>query len=201
MKSFHYLFVLILSFIAAPNYAQIGIRLGLNLTDLQVDVDNSPFTVETNSKIGFHVGLSYEGKVSEQVSLQPELLLFQKGYRIETSGDDINRTINYLELPVLVKYNFNGTSQNVFLLAGPAVGFGISARARVGDNSESVEWEATDLKRFDFGLHLGGGIAIPTGNGAVLIDLRYLLGIANIADSNPATNRNRGFSLNLGFEF
>jgi hypothetical protein len=203
MKTLKLLLLLLLIAFNLPLWAQFGIRLGLNVTNVKVDLDNSPISIETEGKLGVHIGVFYETKMSQHFSFQPELLFFQKGYRIKDTGDDLKLTLNYIEIPLLAKYNFNETKANVFLLAGPAVGIGISSKAKVGDDSSNIDWEETELQRIDFGLNLGGGVALPVNEGKhrFLFQARYLLGITNISDSGTESAHNRGFSIGIGYQF
>lgn len=116
-------------------------------------------------------------------------------------NDDFKSTFNYLEVPLIAKYNFGGTKTNPFLLAGPAVGIGLSVKARLGDRSESLSLDEANLNTLDFGLNLGGGIAFPSEQGTFFLDIRYLLGLANIEREGNNDSNNRGVSFSLGYRF
>lgn len=139
------------------------------------------------SKTGFTAGLGVNFKVkSSALSIQPELNYVSAGTKIK--NDKNKYTLNYLELPVLVKYSFGP----VYINAGPSIGMALGNR----DKIESLY--GAKVERFNFGLQMGGGVAIPFGKGSFLIDGRYSLGLTDV-NKGPAKAKNRGFMATIGY--
>lgn len=171
----------------------VGGRLAANIAN--VDGDG----MDTDAKFGLDIAVVAEIPVSEAVSVQPELHFLQKGYTLDFGGDDFKRTLNYIEIPVLAKYNF-GSAESVggFVVVGPSVGFGVGVRAKLGDETESGSFDEANLNAVDFGAAFGGGVNIPVSNGNVVIDVRYLLGLTDIFDGESEV-MNRGVNFGVGY--
>ena len=110
------------------------------------------------------------------LALQPELHWMQKGSTISSIPDnDLVTTMNYLELPLLLRVNFGG-SLKLFAFGGPSAGYLIDV------NSDNVAITKDDFEDIEFGLHIGAGI----GFGRFEVDVRYMAGLSDVsaADGN-----------------
>ncbi len=188
---------LILAIVGWQNSIQaqnsVGGRVGINLA--KVDGEG----MDTDAKVGLDIAVSADIGVSETFSIQPELHFLQKGYKFNFLGSDLKRALNYLEIPVLIKYNL-GTQESIagFILAGPSIGFGIGYKAKSDGDEDTGSFDDIGLKSTDFSINFGGGVSIPITGGKVVIDARYLLGLANIADGEGEI-RNRGINLGVSY--
>lgn len=214
-------------------------KIGITVSTISMEeTDNVPFPGfedEIKSKIGFTIGAALNYSINDRISIQPELNFIQKGYTQKSNStwteDDDGRlittvttsttknTLNYLEIPTLVKISFGGDTK-FYVLAGPSFGIGLGGKytndskitesyddvsdtfknsdkgnIKFGDRPENAEGIYID-NRLDFGLQLGGGILIAR---KILIEARYGLGLSNLYDSenNPET-KNRVFQLTAG---
>lgn len=142
-----------------------GLKVGANFANMKWDSDFGNFSPD--SRTAFHFGAYLNVGFSETFSLQPELLYNSVGAKM----DDEALKANYLSVPIMFKYNpvpvFN-------IHAGPQVGFLMSAKAEDEDVKEMY-------KGLDLGLGVGIGADLPMGLG---ISARYVLGLANIADTD-----------------
>lgn len=139
------------------------------------------------SKAGFTAGLGVNVNIKNSAfSIQPELNYVSAGTKIKNDNNKYN--LNYLELPVLVKYSFGP----VYINAGPSIGLAVG-----GMNKMEAFYQAK-IQKLNFGVQMGGGLAIPLGKGAVLVDARYSLGLTDVS-KGPATVKNRGFIATLGY--
>jgi hypothetical protein len=94
-----------------------GFQFGLSTSEISGDRFNGP------SKAGIYLGAFTNLRLSTKTSLQLELNYVQKGSRKvpdSTSTDSYLLRINYMELPLFVKYDI--TSKITFE-AGPYIGF------------------------------------------------------------------------------
>ncbi len=155
---------------------EIGLRVGGNLAQLR---GNSSFGDEaTGRKLGFTVGAFAEMPLGGGVSVQPELLYTQKGGTEE--GVDFN--LDYLELPVLVKYAAPTGSRVVpSLYAGPFVGYSVGRAFE----AEGVSIDADEVfKRANYGVAFGADFGYRFDRRTATVGLRYDLGLANVFDDS-----------------
>ncbi len=162
--------------------ASYGMRIGANLSS--IDSDNIPENLE-DSRFGIVVGFLVEYPITQKWSIQPEFQFSSLG------NDDKTLRVDYLQLPVLLKYNF---SQLFNIHIGPQVGVKI------------WEWEdntglETNFNTFNFAGVIGVGANI-TDN--VFADLRYGFGLSNIIDDEDipggAEGSTRNIQLSIGYK-
>lgn len=157
-----------------------GIKAGANFANQNVDMDGFDFSPK--SRTSLHVGFFATIMVSETFGIQPELLYNSVGSKIDIAGEDAISKINYLSIPVMLRYNpvpvFN-------IHVGPQFGFLLSAEDEYDGQSVDAK---DDYKQLDLGLGLGAGVDLPMGLG---LSARYVLGLSNIAD----TDGQQGFKL------
>lgn len=187
-----------LTFTLAEAQPKFGVRLGVNISNQEFKLDS--LKVEPKSKLGLDIGVVAEFPLGKVVSFAPELHWLQKGYNVEDleiDGNlfDFTSTLNYLELPLLVRFNFGETAK-FFVMGGPSFGYLLSENTK---DSDGNDYEFLDeITRIELGAHLGAGLAV----GPVIIDLRYLLGITNLAKEFPdAEVHNTGFGAGVSLMF
>lgn len=162
-----------------------GIKGGYNLSAVSFDGDG-----ETDQRHGFHVGIYGESFVSENFSIQPELLFSQQGYEITNSSGRFIQKLNYINLPVMFKAY---PVDNFFLEVGPQIGFAITHKEIYDGFFSSTE--EFDPDSFDWGMNFGAGFKTNSG---INFGVRYHLGLGDLYDSEKAQNRVWMFS--LGFD-
>ncbi len=180
----------------AQNEPKVGIRAGVLISKL--DFQNGNLNQDTKSKFGLDLGLVSDFPIGSVVSIGPEFHWLQKGSKIEdiTGGTvgEITSTLNYLELPVLLKLHF-GEDVGFMLFAGPSFGYLLDGKDKDHDgNTNDIDLDF--YKRVEFGFHAGGGIVL----GPLVIDIRYIYGISNISDSEIDL-RNRGLGAGVSLIF
>ncbi len=116
-------------------YSQITFtpKAGASLSHMSLPSDFADPDEDYGSKIGLIIGVAVEIPImGELLSVQPELLFHQKGfkYKWKSGGEmeEYNYTLNYIELPILAKVKFG----KFYAVAGPSFGYGI--RRKVGRN-------------------------------------------------------------------
>jgi hypothetical protein len=95
------------------------------------------------SKTTFVGGLYMSIPMKSSLSLEPQVLYAGKGASVNNTNLDISH--NYIEVPVLLRYNFNA-SGGPFILLGPAVGFSISCNENSGSASISCSDDGLDAQ-------------------------------------------------------
>ena len=194
---------------AAPSFAQFnsggfslnessvyyGIRLGMNIATLTGS--DAP---DLNSRVGLNLGGTVGVRVSEANPLFLESGLYYSS--LGASKDKSSISLNYLELPILIKYGIQA-SDNIALLPflGPTFRYGLFGGTI---KTEGVGNEDTfdHYNRGDVGIKLGCGAEYNM----IYLEVGYQFGIANIADfkinaTDDATIHNGGLFINLGVNF
>ena len=97
-----FIIVLLVSTCALTSFAQVsfGVKAGVNFSDSYFK--NRPSGIpasafETETALGFHVGLFGSIKLTDKLHFNPELQYSQRGLRSSSK----TYSINYLELPLL----------------------------------------------------------------------------------------------------
>lgn len=166
-----------------------GLKGGYNLAAVSFDGDG-----ETGQRHSFHIGFYSESFLNDNVSLQIELLYSQQGYELSDGGGTYTQKLNYINLPLMLKAY---PSDNLFLEAGPQVGYAITHKEEF-DSSFSLFDTSQEFNpnSFDWGVNFGGGFKTDTG---VSFGVRYHLGLGDIYDEGKPKNRVWQFS--IGFDF
>ena len=220
---------------AASVQAQTFIpRAGITISTLQADEFVKEMDNEIQSQTGFVIGLGYAipvGTFAKGIfSVQPELSFVQKGYKVDDSGDFAGSesyyhlttqqeyTINYLEIPVLAKYEFGSDKLRIALQAGPSLGFGLGGKfkssMRVQDEFEYDDTTDTegDIRFYDsdevnvasfdhnvdFGLQAGAGVTLFE---RIALDVRYGMSLTNLNHEEKSKNRVLQLSVGVPLRF
>lgn len=201
MKKFSLLLVVIFAlFMVMPAGAQnrIGIAGGLNLANVSVDPEIEG--LDYSNRTGFGFGGVLDLSLSENVALHFEPLYLQKGSKLEAGGEEAKVKLSYIEVPALFKLALGTSTTRPYLMAGPTIGFLLSAKV---SNGEEVDIK-DDTKSIDIGLGFGAGVSFPAGNNSVFVEGRYALGLTNINDDpdDPDTEvKNKGIQVIAGITF
>jgi hypothetical protein len=163
------------------------------------------------SKWGFIGGVGYEFLANKKLSLQPELLFVQKGYKTSHEGSPVDfksaTVFNYLELPILAKIKLGRFYINI----GPYLAYGIGGSylgySSGTEYSGRVKFGKPDgygdvmyfHQAFDFGMSGGVGVNL----GPVIFDIRYGYGFLDMQQYFNGSlfdykSQNRTFQFTMG---
>lgn len=139
--------------------------------------------------VGAVFGVAKQLILTEHLSLQPELLLFQKPYTFYHYSDPgviLHRNPTFLEIPLLMKLHspmFKRFSLNLY--TGSSIGFTLFKIDRYEPYNE-LEVEAGG--GIEFSIANGYGLEYALKKGTLLLDFRYTFGIiADYRKSNVIT--------------
>lgn len=199
--------VLVMTFILSVNLpAQGGIKGGFNLSKFY---SVEPAGMEQKYLAGFQVGLFKGFNISPSVQIQPEIFFIQKGSKVTYTLDAVEvigkTRISYFEIPLLLKFNIKpDTSVNPYLIAGPYVAFRTKATQTVeaGGVKESEDIK-NDVKSTDFGIIGGLGLEFKLADmpKCILVEIRYELGLVDIAKAADYKAKNSSIVFNVGVGF
>lgn len=175
-----------------------GLRIGpsfstVNSDDKTLDGGSS----QTGLSLGAVAGFSLTDR--GPLYLETGLYYTEKGGKTTYEGKKMTYDLNYLEVPVTVKYvaDLDG-SFSVQPFAGGYLAYGVGGKIRnYGDRVLTGSFSSQYFKRFDAGLRLGCGI----GYDMFYADLSYDLGLANICHDEFDTSHNGSLLLTVGVNF
>ena len=194
--------------IAAGAQAQTsyGLKAGVNLGKYS-NVDKA------SNNTSFYVTGFADLPMSSQFSIQPGISLQGKGAKFESSysevaSADVTRNVMSIEVPVNAVYYIPAGSGNVFLGAGPYIGFNISgkdkAKGNIGDASAEIKndlkfsGDNKNMNLIDAGANFMGGYKFANG---LLVNAGYNLGLTQLVPKAADKVSNRVWSFGVGFQF
>jgi opacity protein-like surface antigen len=205
MKISLFLVVFLALCLVLPAKAQtyLGVIAGLNLAN--VSPDPEPEGLDLSNRTAFGFGGILDVGLNESVTLRFEPMYLQKGAEATMNGVDIEFNLAYLEVPVMLKFAFGTGDTKPYIMAGPTVGFNLSAKQTIsmGGNSEEMDLK-DDISSTDFGLGFGGGVNFLTGKNSIFVEVRYTLGLTNINDDSDDPDselKTKGIQIFAGITF
>ncbi len=214
-------------FLAGSIAQNVGIRVGGTFADFQKDFEytaiNNPTDVAGN--LGLNIAVFGEMPLAGGLVFQPELQYVEKGAKIWDRGHVNSYLINewrYIDLPLLLKYRHTTPKGNLFVFAGPEVGYAVSGTTTyshwLDPNSDAPNRFSDEVKytfdtdqaddgvkdnRFDAGFAVGGGVEFMMGKGYFSVDVRYGFDLTDnqvfegdpVGSNQPAQNRVFGVSV------
>ncbi len=220
MSKIYQLIILVVSVLVTSSiHAQkIGIRAGVNMSNMKITNNHPIMGANPNNKIGAHFEMMVDYALNSNLSIESALGISTKGYRVTVdqykpiSGLKYTttglRSMNYLDIPVRLKLQTSNTRNKYFASLGPQVGIGLTGKwhtekiisERSTIEGKQVGWnDANDVnsfKRLDFGYMVGVGIEMNT----LIIECTYSASFGNISATNELGNlaKNQVFSLSVG---
>jgi len=212
-----------ISFIANKSQAQFttGIKANTVFNDTEivsgaVDLDNTVKTMQ-----GYSIGGFAEYDVSNNWSLNAELLYKHIGFQLVEStsfglfgldiplGATLRTTVNYLEMPLLVKYKHDLGRVKAYVEAGPSINYALNGKVKTVANSildfniteTDLNLGADSYNRLNTSGNLGIGIIYPyTEQVTLTAGIRYSKDLSNSVNL-PVVNagiKNNSIALGIG---
>lgn len=156
--------------------------------------------VKSENRNGSIFGVSMNVPVGPIWSLQPEALFLSKGGRFgpaNGAGGATDVRLDYLEIPLLLRRNFGGSSVLVpHLYAGPSVSYNVNCSidisgSGVPNTSSDCDRQDFEPRSLEYGAVVGGGIDISLVGFAVTGGVRYGVGLTHVTEENAAGLRDR----------
>ena len=195
--------------LAAPSFAQYssggftldeenvyyGVRIGMTGAGLGGDIDG----------LGTRVGMTLAGVVGLRVSSTTPVFLESGLYYTERGAkkDKTVISLNYLEVPLLIKYGFKATDDIAVLpFIGPYFSYGISGKYKYpvpggAVESHSVYGDNGNIKHGEMGFKLGCGAEYNK----LYLELGYQFGVSNISKVDEIDAHGHAFFCNFGVNF
>jgi hypothetical protein len=180
--------------------AGVGVKGGYAMSKLAFTGTLDPGFVNLKAPMGgvfFGIGLGL-------FTIQPEILYVRMGERLEGGADWMEDRIDYIQVPLLLKVNVLPGPVSPMIFGGPYGSYRLAAKGVSMIAGEPGEVDLKDeIKTTDFGIVFGGGIDFKLGVVKLSAEVRYNLGLANIAvDADPgmaAKNKSLMFLAGIAF--
>lgn len=186
MKSL-FLGLAVLALATGTAFAQnfnLGIEAGANASNL-VGSDVSKVGSSLSSKLGFVGGGFLCLNFGNSFGIRPEVLYEQKGTAF--SGTTSTTELDYIEIPVLLKFGLGTPMFNPAILVGPAFSWNMLAQSN-GTNIPNINTS-------DIGLI--GGVELDFDK--FLVSGRYELGLDNVSQNSNVQNGTLTFLVGYSF--
>ena len=170
----------LLSF-ATIAFSQVGIRGGLNYSQVSVDGDGVDFG--SDQKVGYHLGLQTNINIPGMFSLRPALLYHLKGGEGETGMGDTD--LSYFEVPLNLGLAIGPDALKVIFEGGPYFGYLVNASSDLFSDPED------NLDKVDWGVNFGAVVQLSN----LGIGVNYSNSLSNIAKEDRL---NSAFKLTNG---
>ena len=179
-----------------------GFKAGVTAARLPGVTDAVEVPVDEESRWGATGGAFVTLPLNDLVAFQPEALYVVKGTTLvsDVGGPRTTLTFDarYLEIPLF--FRFGRSSQRLYFLTGPSVGFRLAAEAReVVDGVTETRDFSDQIKRVDVGISFGAGATF----GRFVVEGRWTEGLRDIesGDQFGTAVRHRVLAVLAGFRF
>ncbi len=199
---------------ALPFFLLLAVGLPLNLPSADVTfkagLNQSKLGPISNGywATGFSVGAGISLSLFRNGFLQPEFFFTRKGdglgFPLTVPGMVSKITLDYLELPLALKWRFlPGKTVRVSALGGGYAALNLGAKCRSEfQGGEFQEDLKEDVRKLDYGLIFGVEIEKALGTKRLSLDVRGSRGLKKVNDFTSAQAwKNTGLSVLLGFGF
>jgi hypothetical protein len=188
MKKIILSLAILAGFASAAN-AQTGVKYGIKggfngATFSGTDSKGSEY------KAGFAAGVFANFGISDNVSIQPEVLFSQKGASVDDfqgiSGNTFKSTLSYIDVPVLARINTGEDGKGLFFEIGPQGSFAVADRdfIQASGNKYNENTTTQDLNKVLIGYVGGIGYQITSG---LSLGVRYTGDFAQVYKDGPST--------------
>jgi hypothetical protein len=190
-------------------FSQFGIKGGIDLGTF----GGADKPSDLKHRMGIAGGISCKIGLVAGLSLQPEVMYIQKGAVMEvntldniyTIDDKHTAMLDYIDIPVLVKFNFPIPVFSPYIEGGVSYGILLSAKDKhelssnaPGPTSSSDE---TDYKDFVTKNDLSWIVGVGFDLSILEIDARYMIGTKKLYKDSDAKIFNNGIILTAGLRF
>nr|MBP7472365.1 PorT family protein [Prevotella sp.] len=183
------------------NDCYIGFRVGPGFSTVNSD---SKYLDTNKSRTGLNIGMAVGMPLTESVPLYFETGLYytQKGGKSTYDGTKFTYGLDYIELPLLLKYRAPLTNNiTVEPFVGGYLACGVSGKIKDYGEREAYSSFSSDyddnFNRFDGGVKLGCGMSFDM----LYVEASYDIGLANVGKDDFDDTHTGCFNLTVGINF
>ena len=219
IRIFTLLLLPLFAFTFKSNSQSIEIKAGVNLSTMLAKDEIETYSKDYQMVPRILLGVTTELSLTRLFLFETGLQFSSKGYKIDTfypvstyEGEFIpiyeDVTLNYIEIPLFLKMSAQFKKIQFLFTFGPYIGMGLNEKQTVHE----YIWEEENYKnkkyrnqmgkdgrwkRFDYGLQAGLGLKIEQ----MVFKINYGYGLADIAQQDSFTSKNRVLGVTLGYKF
>ena len=167
---------------ALPSQAQVkfGVKAGLNVDN--VNLKNAQANISAKNRTGFFAGVTADVTVPLAGLGADIALLYDNkviGIKDNNTGDEANKTLHYIDMPINAKYTVGLSSlASVYVATGPQFSWNIGDRHWTPQNI-TQDWE---IKKSEFSWNIGCGV---TALSHLRVGYNYNIAIGKTAEITP----------------
>ena len=193
--------LVILSTSAMAQKTRLGIKSGLNITD--VTTNDKAENEAIGPRSAFHLGLVADIALNDKLAFQPQLNYSGRGAQEDHMDHKDVFKFNSLEIPLNFVYKAAGNGHGGFFAgAGPNIGYNFNGKLEATDDpTENTDFEfgsdAGQIRRMDLGLNFLAGYELKNG---IFVSANYTRGLTNWLNTDEKW-RNNVFAISVGYFF
>jgi len=201
---------------------EVGAKAGATFSDITTKGLNlGKGFLEPQMIAGPTAGLYAEVPLGHGFYFAPELNYSQKGFKVQESmdldvfgltlpiGAEAITRLDYIDMPLTLKYKFGGDRLQAYVKAGPTLGYAVSGHVTTRINSiidiriaeTNLNTQGDLYNAFELGGLVGAGLEVPTASGKFFVDASFSQGFSDILNEPVVDLRvhNRAFGLGIGY--
>ncbi|MCD8290317.1 MAG: PorT family protein [Prevotella sp.] len=175
-----------------------GFRIGPSFSTIHSGIDElNGKKSQTGLTIAVVTGIPLTHNVP--LFFETGLMYTEKGGKKNSHEEKILYNLNYLEIPLVVKYVYEFDNDfSIQPMFGGYLSCGVAGKTKDYDTREAVRsFSRNYFRRFDGGLRIGCGV----GFNVVYLDFVYDIGLANISHDPFESAHNGCFYIDFGVNF
>ncbi len=207
MKCKFFGFTIILLFCVSGLYAQLGIKAGVNIANElnTYRISDMKVGLKSTNLTGYQIGLVYQCMPKKSgFGFEIGALLSQKGSTFNDSTHTGYRELNYLEVPLNLRYRLTLGFIGVYGFGGMYGGYELSGKTvdEVTNNIKTITYSSF-TNHVDYGYNFGAGIELfkKIQLGATLSQGLKNTSTTTVGLPIPTKTTNRVYSVNLVYMF
>jgi len=179
--------------------AAVGVKGGLDLSKYSLVGANIPVPL---SYLNTPMGGVFFGISLGPLTIQPEVLYVRIGARMVQGADWVEQRVDTIQIPLLLKLNVIPGPISPMVYGGPYGAYRLSAKqvSYIGGVSSTTDIK-DQTKKTDYGVVFGGGIDFKLVAIKLSAEVRYNLGLTDLAVDPTVTAKNRTLMILVGIGF
>lgn len=192
----------LLAVLSIPAFSQLslpihfGVKAGLSLANgYGEDVVDSM----SGWKPGFYGGAYANYGFTPMMAVQGELLFTQKGSKYSGDNYSGSSTLNYINIPILLRFNVPNLVFGLSFLGGVDMGINVGATSEAKVNGVSSSGDIENVNTLDLGAAVGAEACYQQ----FLFEVRYVHGLTNIqkeVNSVQVDAKNQVICAGIGYQ-
>lgn len=158
--------------LTAEAQTEFHLIAGLGLSTMSGDFSSDGNSTRTGFTGGIAVGIPVG---SGNLQIEPGVLYSSKGEKYDNSDYTGTFAMDYIEVPILLRWSSKPAGAGVYLMAGPAINFNITCKDSGTDNFDdsSYDEKCSDYPEVNVPTVISGVVGIGYSTGRIGIEGRY----------------------------